>query len=321
MEGTCSTSCTFDGLNGWHRKLCRYVAYIPFYRASCKRSSVRYCWRNRALGSSLCTEIGKAHVLQSNGGMTSTPYDDFSPPGLNTPPLGFYNSTAKQMKEAGLMAAACDDEEDDELSRELHLDEPGAFASRTMRQDRPRGKASTGGAGAATSERHSIDDSGISVMDVEEVESLRREGKFLISKITEEIKSSKTRSVVVYWLGFNESSTLEFSLLPIELQNAWDARPHKWAGPRDQYDTTLYVCEPPPGNYGRSSNRRFNIYDRSEREPEEMRSVYGTEDKSKCDTEKDKAEDGLLHTGGMMYAVSNCGIILMARELYRCVKF
>ena len=46
-----------------------------------------------------------------------------------------------------------------------------------------------------------------------------------------------------------------------------------------------------------------------------MQSVYGSDVSETCDTEKGKRDGTMLHTGGLMYAVSNCGIIYQAREL------
>ena len=60
--------------------------------------------------------------------------------------------------------------------------------------------------------------------------------------------------------------------LPIELQEAWDKwdkRPHKDEGRYRQFDTALYVCEPPPGLYGRVGD--FNILTKVNGNPRKCR--------------------------------------------------
>jgi len=46
-----------------------------------------------------------------------------------------------------------------------------------------------------------------------------------------------------------------------------------------------------------------------------LKDLYG-EDEAECNTKKDNSES-VLRTAGNMYAVSNCGIIYLVRELYR----
>lgn len=240
--------------------------------------------------------------------MTSTPSADFEPPGLNSAPLGYYSSTAKEMKAAGFFTgvATTSDESDDEESPadlSFDLEVPGAFAKKMPRRQAPV---------------HGLVNKDLTVLEMQEVEKLKVQGKYLIAKIMEEIvvSSGSSRKVVVKWLGYEEPSTIDIALLPEALRLAWDQRPHKNTGRIGQFDTALYVCEMPPGMFGHSQSRHFNIYDKGEQLPEEMEAVYGSDD-TKCDTEKDKQASGTLHSGGIMYAVGNCGIVYMARELWR----
>ena len=99
---------------------------------------------------------------------------------------------------------------------------------------------------------------------------LRREGKYMIAKILEETPGSKIM-VHVKWLGYAEVSIIEFSAVPKELQEAWDKRPHKDEGRYRHFDTKLYVCEPPPGLYGRVGERNFNILTKVNGNPRKCR--------------------------------------------------
>jgi len=102
----------------------------------------------------------------------------------------------------------------------------------------------------------------------------------------------------------------------------WDSRPHKNPGKNGQFDTALYVQDPPPGLFGRVSSRRgsarrsLNLFDQSEFKFDEESSMYGPRDSGQCATEKDTIER-LQNTAGIFLAVSFCGVVLQARELYR----
>lgn len=58
------------------------------------------------------------------------------------------------------------------------------------------------------------------------------------------------------------------------------------------------------------------MFDQSEFKFDEQSSMYGPRDSGPCATEKDTIER-LLNTAGIFLAVSFCGVVLQARELYR----
>ena len=74
----------------------------------------------------------------------------------------------------------------------------------------------------------------------------------------------------------------------------------------------------PPGLYGQSTSRKFNIYDQREFEKPELDSVFSESaaGNNECNTTKDKYESA-QHTGGILAAVMFCGVVVQIRELYR----
>jgi hypothetical protein len=98
--------------------------------------------------------------------------------------------------------------------------------------------------------------------------------------------------------------------------DAWESRPHKDSGKKGVFDTALYVTEPPPGQYGRASSRKFNLFDKSEFEVAEQESIFRPGYGGECRTAKDQYEN-TQHTGGVLLAVSFCGVVYQSRELYR----
>ena len=150
----------------------------------------------------------------------------------------------------------------------------------------------------------------------DEAEELNSQGIYLIGAIVKSVASSGTKEMVeVKWYGYDDTanSVVELSSLTKEVQEAWHARPHKSPGFTGSNDTALYVCDRP--NEHAINTRKYNIFDDPASLDEELKSFYG-ESEPQCNTRKDNTES-FLRTAGNMYAVSNCGIIYLVRELYR----
>jgi len=195
---------------------------------------------------------------------------------------------------------------------------PLGFKSST-KQEAAAQKQQAGGTGraAADNEKEGAKGAPGNVASLrEQAEELKADGKYLIGAIVKEVAPVDLKTMVeVKWYGFpdDQNSPVELTSLAKEAQVAWKERPHKNPGLNGAMDTSLYICDRP--NEHGINTRKYNYFDNPVELVAEMKDFYG-EDEAECNTKKDNSES-VLRTAGNMYAVSNCGIIYLVRELYR----
>ena len=247
-------------------------------------SPLRHCWRNPTRGGLYCKDIGEeGHALGRVEGSAPKGFLPFRP------------------SKRGELATV---EQEVDAGEGVSGDGGGCGGG--------------GGASASSSEGPSMGD--FTPEERVELEALRAKGKFLIGRIEEDKDGSK-EYVIIYWLGYKDPTRERLDSLPQRLRDAWTARHVQDKSRLGRYNTALYVAEKPPGMFGTRVNaRHFNLFDESAyQDRAESNSVFGEGDS--CGTEKDRFCETHARTMGMFLAVTNCGIIIQARELWRRVPF